>query len=177
MGTVLVPEAEVQPIAGIEAEVDSRVEALGFEVVEVEWGGTSRKPMLRVRVDLPDSTPGQGVTVEDCARLSRAIEERLDTDPAIPDRYVLEVSSPGVERPLSRRRDFVRFVGQQIAIKRRDTRDAKRLPGRVTGVLERVEGEGDDYRVMIRTADGAKIVVPRKDIVKANLVFSWHGDA
>ena len=174
--TVVREAAAVKPIPGIEGGVNSRVEALGLEVVDVEWGGTSRKPMFRVRVDYPDSTPGRGVTVEDCARASRVIEDWLDEHGSVPEKYVLEVSSPGVDRPLLRKRDFIRFVGREIEMKGTDDSCGTALSGGISGVLEGVEEEGDDYRVVIRTSDESRVLVPRKNIVKANLVFCWNED-
>ncbi len=166
----------MKPIPEVEWGVSSRVEDLGLEVVEFEWGGTNRRPMLRLRVDFGDSTPGRGVTVDDCARVSRVLEAWLDGHSAIPERYVLEVSSPGVDRPLSRKRDFIRFVGREVEL--RGSGDGSRwaFSGRISGVLEGVEDEGDEYRVVIRTPDESRVLVPRKNIVKANLVFCWNDD-
>jgi ribosome maturation factor RimP len=164
-------EAPVKPIDQVEQGLDERVEALGFEVVEVEWGGTERRPIMRLRVDRPDSGPGKGVTVGDCARVSRAIEPWLDEHPAVPERYVLEVSSPGVERPLVRERDFRRFVGEEVRLK---TKGAG-LPGRLQGILAAVEMmEGDSgYRIVVKRPDGSEVGVPRDRIVRAQLVFQW----
>ena len=161
----------MKPIDQVEQGLDVRVEALGFEVVEVEWGGTERRPIMRLRVDLPDSGPGKGVTVGDCARLSRELESWLDEHPALPEKYVLEVSSPGVERPLLRERDFRRFVGAVIRLKT----SGAGLPGRVQGTLTAVEAmEGDPaYRIVVRLPDGSEIGVPRDRVVRAQLVFQW----
>ena len=98
----------------IEPRLHDQVEALGFEVVELEWAGKSRRPILRLRVDRPDSVPGKGISVDDCAVVSRALEQWLDEE--FPERYVLEVSSPGIERPLVRPRDWVRFAGQRVLV-------------------------------------------------------------
>ena len=76
--------------------------------------GSKSRPILRIRVDVPGSEPGAGVSVDDCARVSRAVEEYLDEASDVAERYVLEVSSPGVERPLVRAADFSRFAGQEI---------------------------------------------------------------
>lgn len=164
----------MEAVSGINEGVEARVEAQGFEVVQVEWGGTARRPTLRVRIDRPGSVPGRGVTIEDCARMSRMLERWLDEEPALPQTYVLEVSSPGVERPLARRRDFVRFSGRDIVL--RGTREAgsRGLPRRLTGVLEGIEDDGGDYTVVIRTPDESRVVVPRADIASANLVFGWN---
>jgi len=164
-------EALLKPIDQVEQGLDARVEALGYEVVEVEWGGTERRPIMRLRVDRPDSGPGMGVTVGDCARVSRALESWLDEHPALPEKYVLEVSSPGVERPLVRERDFRRFVGAVVRLKTSGTG----LPGRLQGTLTAVETmEGDPgYRVVIRHPDGSEVGIPRDRIKRAQLVFQW----
>jgi ribosome maturation factor RimP len=163
----------VEPILEVARELDDRIEALGLELVEIEWGGTPRRPILRIRVDLPDSEPGRGVTVEDCARASRALEEWLDGHPAVPERYVLEVSSPGVERPLSRERDFRRFVGREIRMRT----SGRAGPSSVQGTLEGVEGPGDGggFQVVVRTPGDGLVRVPKSEIVRANLVFDWGG--
>jgi ribosome maturation factor RimP len=166
----------VQAIPGIEEGVTSRVEELGLEVVDIGWAGTGQKPMIRVRVDLPDSGPGRGVTVRDCARASRAIESWLDLRPAVPETYVLEVSSPGVERPLVRKRDFLRFVGREVDVKVATGSVGDHLARRVKGVIEGVEDDGDEYSVVLRTAEGDRVVFPRDSIGRANLVFHWNED-
>src|SRR5688500_502645 len=77
----------------LEAIVREEVERLGFELFELRTGGTRSRPVVDVRIDRPD---GDKVTVEDCARASRAIEARLDAGDAVAERYRLEVSSPGM---------------------------------------------------------------------------------
>ena len=175
-GTWRAPEVcGLEAIRGTGEGIEARVEALGFEVVEVEWGGSPRRPVMRVRVARPESVPGSGVTVNDCARVSRALESWLDGEPAFPERYVLEVSSPGVERPLSRRRDFERFAGRDVAIRGAGEADGRGFSGRLTGGLEGIEEDGDGYRVVIRTAAAPRVAVPRAEIARANLVFDWNG--
>lgn len=163
----------MKPIPEIDGELDARVEAEGVELVDVEWGGSRGKPKLRVRIDFPDSTPGRGVTVDDCARISRELEKWLDQHPALPERYVLEVSSPGVERPLVRRKDFVRFAGHEVDI-RGGGGESHGFSGRVQGMLCGIEEEGDGYRVVIETSDASRIRVPRDEILQAKLVFRWN---
>lgn len=166
-----------QPIPGVEEELEARVEALAMEMVELEWAGSPARPILRLRVDLPDSSPGHGVTVNDCVRVSRALEPWLDEHPEVPERYTLEVSSPGVERPLRRHRDFVRFAGAEVVVKTEEV-----VPGtksrRIEGTLEGVEGEEDEeYRLRIRLGNGTAVEVPRDGVVRAHLLFRWEDDA
>lgn len=159
-----------RPIA--DAEFEAKVAALGFELVEIEWAGTARRPVLRLRVDLPDSSPGHGVTVGDCARVSRAVEAWLDAQPSMPERYVLEVSSPGVERPLLKLRDWIRFTGREVAI-----RGHGPLAGRgshLEGELLGVGGEAGNEQVRLRLADGTELEIPRREIARAHLVHRWE---
>ena len=136
----------VAPIREIEGDLESRVEALGLELVNLEWAGSGARPIMRLRVDWTDSKPGAGITVGDCARVSRELERWLDQHPAVPERYVLEVSSPGVERPLKRRRDYERFVGQggahQEDWRYRGARHEHRLPGSCRGWTGTTTGTG-----------------------------------
>jgi ribosome maturation factor RimP len=156
----------------IEAELEGRVQDLGYELVEMRWGGSGARPQLKVRIDRPDAAPGAGVTVEECAEVSRALEPWLDGHQALAERYVLEVSSPGVDRPLVRARDFERFRGERVAVIGRDV-----LLGRSTrleGELLGLDGEGSDAEaVRLRLRDGEEVGVPRSDIRKTHLVFEW----
>ncbi len=161
----------MRSVPEIERGVEARVEAQGFELVDVRWGGSDRRPVLRVRIDRPDSTPGHGVTVDDCATVSRALEPWLDEREELPERYVLEVSSPGVDRPLVKDTDFQRFRGERVAVKGHDVLAgrARRLEGELVGLEER-EGAA---AVLLRLPDGGEVSIPRKDIAGANLVFTW----
>lgn len=163
-------------IEAIDREIESRVEELGFEFVELEWGGSDARPILRLRVDRPGSTKGDGITVDDCVRVSRGLESWLDEASVLPERYTLEVSSPGVERPLIRRRDFERFAGHAVRVK------AARAPegmdsSRFEAVLEGVAGDGGDadqgYELRFRVADGSSLALPRGAVVRAQLVYQW----
>ena len=149
--------------------IERRVETLGFELVEVERAGNASRPILRVYVDRPNSVPGTpAVSVEDCTAVSRALEPELDAREDLSDRYVLEVSSPGVERPLTRPRDYTRFAGQPAALRGRAplAGRARRLEGTLMGLR--------DDRVALRLQGGEEVEVPLKEIDRANLVFRWE---
>ena len=92
--------------ADLRTLLEPGVRALGFELVDSELAGRGRNAVLRVYIDGP-----HGVTVDDCAEVSRQLSAILDVEDPFPERYVLEVSSPGLDRPLVRREDFERFVG------------------------------------------------------------------
>jgi ribosome maturation factor RimP len=152
----------------LQRAIETRVEALGFELVDLETAGSKTRPILRLRIDLPDgSTPGHGVTVDDCTRVSRDVEAFLDERGEVGERYVLEVSSPGLERPLVRHRDFERFAGQEVMIQ---TREA------VAGLGKRLEGvlRGIDLNdVVSLDVAGQSIQIAQGNIKKAHLVFKW----
>ena len=162
--------------SALESEIERRVAEMGLELVELERAGDRRKPILRLSIDLPDSVPGQpGVSLDDCARVSRALEPWLDTLEDLPDTYVLEVSSPGVERPLVRRRDWERFAGQPVALrgKRALAGRDKRLQGTLLGLRG---GEGGDAAAL-KLEDGAEVEIPLAEIDRANLVYRWEKPA
>jgi ribosome maturation factor RimP len=155
-------------------DLETWVEGLGYELVDVERAGTAKRPILRLRIDRPDSAPGAGVSLDDCARVSRALEVHLDVREDLADTYVLEVSSPGVERPLVRPRDWRRFAGSEVALKGRG-----KLPGgagRLQGTLLGLRGDdaaGEEVRAEIRLADGEEVSIPLSEIKSANLVYQW----
>jgi ribosome maturation factor RimP len=160
----------------LERIIEARVEAMGYEFVELERAGSKTRPILRLRVDVAGGSsgePGTGVTVDDCARVSRAIEEYLDEASDVAERYVLEVSSPGVERPLTRPRDYERYKGKEIAMKltKAQPDGAKRIEGELIGL---VDADGQEKVMLRRAGDAAEVVeIPREEIARANLVFRW----
>jgi len=159
-------------IPEVARELDVRVSELGYELVDIEWAGSARRPIVRVRVDRPDSVAGEtGITADDCAVVSRGLEPWLDELTSLPDTYVLEVSSPGVERPLVRANDFRRFAGAQVAIKGKHPLVegmARRLEGELLGLAEEA-GE----QVLLRLPSGEEVSIDRKKIVGAHLIFRW----
>lgn len=155
----------------LEREIERRVEALGYELVEIERAGSRTRPILRVRLDRPGSEHGGGVTVDDCARVSRSLEEWLDESTDIAERYVLEVSSPGLERPLIRARDFERFTGREVAVKLTEplASGSRRIEGELIGF----EAGAGDERLRLRLTDGSTIDIPRSNVARAHLIFRW----
>src|SRR5437667_1559253 len=95
----------------------SRLEAMGFDLADLRFGGTPDRPSVQGRIDCP---PRQ-VTGEDCSRVSRALEQWLDASGGsggpLGNRYVLEVSSPGIERPVRWHRHWAQFVGRDVNVK------------------------------------------------------------
>lgn len=152
----------------VERQLEGRVAALGYELVQAEWAGSAKRPLLRLRIDRPEA--GSGVTLDDCSTVSRALEGWLDGLEAMPERYVLEVSSPGVDRPLVRDTDYDRFHGEWVAVKGRAplAGRARRLEGELLG-LDRESGT-----VRLKLEDGTEVAVPRAEISGAHLVFRWE---
>lgn len=136
----------------------------GLEFVHSEVAGTKRNPVVRVFVDKPG-----GVTVEDCGELSRLIEAVLDADDFIPSAYILEVSSPGLERELYSIDDFKKFIGRKARIKTSEEFESRKA---FKGTIDDVEG--DEIVFSERSADVVRI--PYKIVKKANLVFDIADD-
>lgn len=151
-------------------ELERRVAALGYELVDVRWGGTGRRPLLQLRIDRTDTTGG--ITIDDCASVSRSLETFLDEHAQLSDRYTLEVSSPGVDRPLVRPRDYERFRGERVVLQGTEplVGDQRRIEGELLGWEEVGEGGGN---VRLRLPEGDEVGVPLERIRKANLVFTW----
>ena len=151
------------------AEMAQRVEELGYEMVELEQAGSRARPILRLSIDRPDSKPGEpAVSLDDCSRVSRALEPWLDQREGLSDRYVIEVSSPGVERPLTKVGDWDRFAGAEVSIK---TRVA--IEGRGKKVQGTLVGLRDGERVALQV-DGDEVEIPLGEIERGNLVFRWE---
>ena len=149
----------------LEQQIEARIDQLGYELVDLERAGAKARPILRLRIDRPDSD--KGVTLDDCAKVSRELETFLDENPDLGERYVLEVSSPGVERPLVKRKDYERFAGKEIAIKTSEA--VGDLGKRVEGVLRGIS-EGDVVQLEVQ---GRTVEVERDNIKKAHLVYRW----
>lgn len=141
-----------------------QVAQLGYELVDLDSGGTAQRPVLRLRVDRPESTPGQGITIDECVKISRAIEAWLDRDYPLGARYILEVSSPGLERPVRWPEHWRRFRGRAVRLK------ARGLPGRPTATIVDVP---DDAHVTLGLPDGREVTLPLEEIREATLMVDW----
>ena len=143
------------------APIRDHIAGLGFELVDLRRVGTLQRPILQVRVDRPDSRPGQGITADDCAGISRSLERLLESSAMVGPRYVLEVSSPGIERPLRWPAHWRRFVGHHARVR------AQALGGRREVEIVAVP---DDEHVTIRPLDGTQVTLPLAEISEARLV-------
>lgn len=149
----------------IEALVRDELATLGYELVELKLGGSKGRPVLDLRIDRLDQ---QKVQVGDCEKASRAIEARLDADPTlISSRYVLEVSSPGMERPLRTAAEWTRFVGRRASV------NSLKLHGRQEMEIVAVEGAAGQELLRLRDAKGLEHSIALADVTDARLAFHW----
>jgi len=138
---------------------------LGLEEVDLEYLREGRDMVLRVFIDKPG-----GVTLDDCAELSREFGAVLEIEDLIPGAYRLEVSSPGLDRPLKRVADYQRFVGERAKIKTHELLDPdgrghlrKTFSGRLLGI------DGGNVRLLQLDKKGGEVVIPLDAIDKAHL--------
>jgi ribosome maturation factor RimP len=137
----------------------------GFDLIEVQFGREQRGLVLRLFIDRPEGVGSGGINVDDCERVSRDVSAALDVADQISQAYQLEVSSPGLDRPLRRERDFARFAGESARIRLAEGVEGRR---NFTGTLRGAK----DGRVEI-ACDGRSYELPIDDIVRANLVPDW----
>lgn len=138
----------------------------GAELVDLEVTGSRGRPVVRVFVDRPG-----GVGVDDCARISRLVETELEAAEAVPETYVLEVSSPGLDRPLRERRHFERYVGREVEIRLYAPHDGRR---RLVGMLESVTDAKDGaFAIDLVDPDGTRRTFAEGEIARARLHWSW----
>lgn len=150
--------------AALEEVVQQELDALGFDLFELRRGGTRNRPLLEVRIDRRD---GSDVTIDDCARASRAIEARLDGGELVAPQYVLQVSSPGAERPLRTAAEWRRFVGRRASV------NSPALNGRQEVEILAVEGEDGSEVAVLRDDSGAERRVALADVGDARLALRW----
>jgi len=146
----------------------------GLEVVDVEFRGGGKSRMLRITIDKP-----AGITHEDCANVSREVGTILDVEDAVPGSYLLEVSSPGLDRKLSRPAEFERFVGSLIRLTTREPvngnhhfegRLESARDGRITLTLEHRQPTGKGKRQQQPAAEAPRVEIALANVENANLV-------
>jgi ribosome maturation factor RimP len=133
------------------------VTGMGYELVEIEYNPSTRHGVLRLYIDHED-----GIQLEDCTDVSHQVSALLDVEDLIPGHYNLEVSSPGMDRPLRGIKDYQRFTGEIVNIKTGMAIDGRRnFKGRLCGV------EGEEINI---ECDGQQFYLPLASIEKARLV-------
>jgi ribosome maturation factor RimP len=134
------------------------MDEIGVELVDVEYLSERGRWILRIYADREG-----GITLDDCAMVSREIGDLIDVKDIIPHEYVLEVSSPGLNRPLKKEKDFKRAVGRKIRVKMHAPVEGRR---NFTGYLKEFR-DGTLHLECI----GLSASLPRQDVEKANLVY------
>ncbi|WKZ33876.1 MAG: ribosome maturation factor RimP [Thermodesulfobacteriota bacterium] len=144
-------EDRIRELAGPVAE------GFGLELVDVAYASEYGRRVLRIYIDKPG-----GITVEDCERVSRELSAILDVEDPIPQSYNLEVSSPGLDRPLKTEADFSRFRGRKARIKTREPIEGRRN-------FKAAIDEARDGEVLVTDFDGKKFTIAISNIDKARL--------
>lgn len=152
--------ARSQPI---DAVIKPAVEGLGFELVGVAHLSQGQHSLIRIYIDTDDE---QGITIDNCADVSRQVSAVLDVEDPISGEYTLEVSSPGIDRPLFSLAHFEKYAGQQVVIRLQVPLNGRR---KFKGELVGVEGE-----TVVVTVDGEQYHLPFDDIDRANIVPVWE---
>lgn len=153
----------------LERLIQPLLDEMNLELVDLEYKREQQGWTLRFYLDKDG-----GVTLDDCAAASREISTLLDVEDLIDGAYHLEVSSPGIERPLKKLSDFQRFSGRPVKIKtltgldpEHSGRSRKTFSGQLIGI------EGSDVLLRIEEKDNLDIRIPFSDIDKANLIYEF----
>jgi ribosome maturation factor RimP len=141
--------------------IEPSVTALGYELVGVEYLPQGKHSILRVYIDREE-----GIRVEDCEQASRQISGVLDVEDPISGQFLLEVSSPGLDRPLFKAEHYERFSGEKAEIRLRTPRQGQRkFSGRLAGV--------ENDCVLLDMENGEQVDLPINDIERAHLKPEW----
>lgn len=149
-------------IAEVSKLIEPEVKSLGYDLVRVIMIGGTSDPTLQVMAERPDT---RQLDIADCERISRRLSDLLDTRDPIEGSYRLEVSSPGIDRPLTRLQDYADWAGHDARITLREPRGERK---QFAGTLQGVDGE----TVTIRGKDGQDYALPFADISSAKLVLT-----
>lgn len=158
---ILLGESAMSEMKELENLLTPTIDAMGFEVVRIMTIGL-KNPTLQIMIERKDREP---MVVDDCAMVSRAISEILDEKDPIDGEYSLEVSSPGLDRPLTKLENFERFAGYETKIETKtEVEGRKRFKGRIINV--------DDSEIIHFEMDGKEYLIPYHLIAKAKLVLN-----
>jgi ribosome maturation factor RimP len=153
----------VSTLDAVHSCCEDLLESLGLELVDLEYLAGDSRGILRLYVD----RPGGGVTLDDCVVVSRQLGALLDVEDVIPFRYVLEVSSPGLNRPLKRPKDFLTYCGKKIKIKMKIPVDGRR---RFTGILHSYD---EKKNTIILDMEGDRWTLDVNAFAKCNLIYEF----
>jgi ribosome maturation factor RimP len=152
----------VADVAGLERLIEPEVEHLGYDLVRVCMVGGSSDPTLQVMAERPDT---RQLDLADCERISRRLSDVLDLCDPIDGSYRLEVSSPGIDRPLTRLNDYSDWKGYEARITLAEPQEGRK---QFTGTLQGLEGE----QALILTKDGHAHALPFSTISSAKLLLT-----
>lgn len=144
----------------IQMLIEPVLEDLGFELVDIEYLSGQGRDVLRIYADSPS-----GINLDDCAMISREVGDLLDVKDVVKHRYVLEVSSPGLDRRLKRAKDFQDVIGKQIKVKTHMALEGRK---NFTGVLEAVNN-----RVLQLRVDDVLVLISLEQVKRANLIYDF----
>jgi ribosome maturation factor RimP len=158
-------------VAELEELLRPEVERLGYGLVRVMMMGGSRTATLQVMAERPET---RQLTLDDCARISRALSDLLDEADPIAGEYRLEVSSPGIDRPLTRPQDFEEWAGHEARLNLAEPLDGrKRIHGVLKGLAEATAGSDGGPVVLVQPEGAAEpLAVPFERIKNAKLVLT-----
>ena len=148
------------------ALVEPLAMAQGLELVDVQYRPELGRMVVRLLLDRPEG----GVTLDDLARVSRELGDVLDAHDAVPGRYHLECSSPGLNRPLIREPHFRRAIGKRVSVRMHEPVGGRR---QFHGILEEVAADG----ITVRDPDAGLMVLPFAGIEKANTEYEFNRPA
>ncbi len=141
--------------------LEPAIAALGCELVGIEYQPGGKHSVLRIYIDRPE-----GVTLDDCQAVSHQVSGILDVEDPVPGQYSLEVSSPGLDRPLFRREDFERFSGEGVQLRMQVPLEGRRkFSGRLRGIV--------DDAVVVELDDGGEVHLPLDQVEQARLRPEW----
>ena len=149
-------------VAGLDQRIEPEVKNLGYDLVRVAMIGGTADPTLQVMAERPDT---RQLDLADCEVISRHLSDWLDANDPIEGSYRLEVSSPGIDRPLTRLKDFADWSGHEARISLREQRDNRK---QFSGMLEGITGD----QVKLTDKSGREHLLPFSEIASAKLLLT-----
>ena len=149
-------------VAGLAQQIEPEVKSLGYDLVRVAMIGGASDPTLQVMAERPDT---RQLDLADCETISRRLSDWLDANDPIEGSYRLEVSSPGIDRPLTRLKDYADWAGYEARISLKEPRDNRK---QYSGTIDGIDGEN----IRLTDKSGAAHVLPFHDISSAKLLLT-----
>jgi ribosome maturation factor RimP len=147
-------------LAKVTEMIEPSIDAEGYDLVQLKWIEAGKRPTLQI---MAEKKGYGGMLVEDCTKISRMVSVLLDVEDPISGAYNLEVSSPGIDRPLIKPEDFAHYLGHLVSIKTTISLDGRK---RFKGILDEIEGniisvdiDNDRYEIALEAIESAKLVL------------------